>query len=203
VARDGISLLGIGGSALAVDRAAQAQPQISLETYHQILDLIFTPAEEPIGSTGFALTVRLAPSFEPESQVNMTLLQDGTTRAEFIVAAQNVYCRCNDLLKAGVGNHADTLAKKNVVKRYPFNVSQTLLADWRLGFIQGLNPSVQILDSPQATVTLDADQYEVSYSRGLTDLRISFWDSGTPSALWKWAKAVHEAAQKTALQSSQ
>ncbi|MGP0076429.1 MAG: hypothetical protein ACLPWF_31325 [Bryobacteraceae bacterium] len=165
------------------------------------MDLIFTPKSIGIGSTGFVLTVRLVPAFKPESQVNLVLLQDGTMNAEFAITGHNVWYHSSDLLNTGVGNHPDTLAKKTVVKRYPVNVSMTLLAEWQRGFIEGLNPTFRTLDSLPLTVTLDGDRYEVSYERGQTNLRI-IMDPGTPSPLLNWAKTVHGAVEKMALQSN-
>jgi hypothetical protein len=123
------------------------------------------------------LTVRLAPAFQPELQVNMALLADGTTRAELVVAGQNVF------------NHS--------------NASPDTAVKWQRGLVQGLIATIPTLQEETKTVTLDGDTYEISYSRGQTDLHISFMDTGNDSALLTWAKAVLSSAVKIAPQSKQ
>jgi hypothetical protein len=189
----------------------QPVPTISTETYHQILDLIFAPKDKPKGITAFSLNVRIAPAFRPESQMNLTLLQDRTTRAEYIVADQNVYYASNKLLQATGEGRGEDLAQRTAVKRYKLNVSTVLLMQWQHGFLESFGPTSLILErevkssrlgQPQ-TIVLDGDSYEVWYGQFPTDIHMSFGQSATPTPLETWAGGVYSAVRKLALQSTQ
>jgi hypothetical protein len=189
----------------------QPIPEISLETYHHIMDIIFAPKDKPQGAIAFSLNVRIAPAFRPESQVNLTLLQDRTTRAEYVVAEKNVYYGINELLRTTGESRAEALAQKTPVKRHALNSPPALLMKWQQELAERLSPNFLVLQPDlqkmllrqPATVVVDGDSYEVWYRQGLTDLHINFPQAATPTPLETWAKAVHSGAAKMALRSNQ
>jgi hypothetical protein len=188
----------------------QSIPTISLQTYHEVLDFIFAPTDKPKGAIVFSLNIRIAPAFRPESQMNLTLLNDRTTRAEYVVADKNVYYASNKVLQATRDGRAEDIAKRTPVKRYKLSVSPTQLIKWQQGFMESLRPTSLILErdvnssrlgQPQS-ITIDGDSYEVWYSQFPTDIDISFGQSATPTPLETWASAVHSTAAKMALPSN-
>jgi len=214
----GWGLAGLAVTALAVCQTTEPKPalgrpipEISLETYHHILDIIFAPKDKLQGAIAFSLNVRIAPAFQPESQVNLTLLQDRTTWAEYVVAEKNVYYGISELLRTTGESRAEALAQKTPVKRHALNSPPDLLMKWQQELAERLSPDFLVLqpDSQKmllrqpVTVVLDGDSYEVWYRQGLTDLYISFPQAATPTPLETWAKAVHSGAAKMALQSNQ
>jgi hypothetical protein len=188
----------------------QSIPTISLQTYHQILDFIFAPTDKPKGVIALSLNIRIAPAFRPESQMNLTLMEDRTTRAEYVIADKNVYYASNNLLQATGEGRAEDIAKNTQVKRYKFNVSPQQLMKWQHGFTDSLRSTSLILErdlnssrlgQPQS-ITLDGDLYEVWYGQFQTDIHISFGQSGTPTPLETWTNAVYFAVAKMALPSN-
>ncbi len=148
----GPSLSRLVGVLLAVAAVAQTQepapvsgkviPQVSLDTYPRILDLVFAPAKRA-GSQGlvvFSLALRVAPAFRPESQVTMTLFLDRTTKVEFVRADQNIFYASNALLAATGESSADLLAKQVAVKRYALNVPSSRLLEWQQGLFKSVGP---------------------------------------------------------------
>jgi hypothetical protein len=189
----------------------QPIPTISLETYHQILDLIFAPKDKPQGVIAFSLNIRIAPAFRPESQMNLTLLPDQTARTEYVVTDKNVYYASNELLRSTGEGRAEALAQKMPVKRHPLNLSPALLMKWQSQLIGSLNASFLVLQQDlqktllrePASLFLDGDSYEVWYGQGQTNLHVCFPQAAMPTPLEKWAKAVYSTAAKMALQSNQ
>jgi hypothetical protein len=175
------------------------------------LDLIFSPQQKPDGLALFTLSLRIVLAFLPESQVNVALLQNRTAKAEFIVSEKNVYHAANKLLQTTGEGQVEALAKKNTVKRYALNVSPTLLMNWQRGLMGSLGLYLLALQSDfktsysgqPTTLVLDGDSYEVWYGQGPRDFDLRLPQSATPSPLEIWAKEVHSAAEKMALQSNQ
>jgi hypothetical protein len=142
--------------------------------------------------------------------MNLTLMEDGTTRAEYIIADKNVYYASNKLLQATREGRGEDIAKRTPAKRYKLSVSPAQLMKWRQGFMESLRLTSLILErdvnnsrlgQPQH-ITLDGDSYEVWYGQFPTDIHISFGQSATPTPLETWASAVHSAAEKMALPSN-
>ena len=144
----GWGLAGLAVTALAVCQTTEPKPalgrpipEISLETYHHILDIIFAPKDKLQGAIAFSLNVRIAPAFQPESQVNLTLLQDRTTRAEYVAAEKNVYYDSNELLRTTGESRAEALAQKTPVRRHALNSPPALLMKWQQELAERLSPN--------------------------------------------------------------
>jgi hypothetical protein len=189
----------------------QPIPTISLETYHQILDLIFAPKDKPRSAVAFTLSVRVDPAFRAESQINLTLLPDQTARGEYVVTDKNVYYASNKLLQSTREGRVEALAEKTSVKRHALNLPPDLLMKWQTQLIEGLSanflalqPDLQkVLLRQPATLVLDGDSYEVWYAQGQTAIHVSFSQAAMPTPLEIWAEAVHSVAQKAALPTNQ
>ena len=95
-------MAGWGLASLLLTGRAAAQPVPTINKAHALVM--------------YRIGMRIAPSFEPESQINLTAFKDQTTTGELIVADRNIYYRSNELLKAGVANEAETLGAKNSAK---------------------------------------------------------------------------------------
>ena len=195
-------LLMLGLAEILMVSSASAQPlrSIDLDTYHHLLDTLFAVQHRPPPPAIFEISIRVVPSFGPESQVNLMLLSDQTTVAEVVVADENVHYHSEKILSATGDAGIETLAKRNTVKRYSVNVSPTLLLEWQRGLLKSLHETIGALANPHVSnkVTLDGEAYELLYRQYPTDIHVAIDNPGTDSALFTWAKAVNSAVAKQA-----
>jgi hypothetical protein len=189
---------------------AKTVPEVGLDTYHQILDLVFPYSrkggpQEPL--VVFSLTLRIIPAFGPESQARMTLFQDRTTKVEFAVADQNIYHSSNELLRTTGEGRPDALASKINIKRYVLNLPPARLLAWQQSLFKSVGPTLlawqdKLTDTYQrrpVNFLFDGDTYDLWYEQGLANVHVSIPEDEPASPLVTWAKAVHSEIAKLAV----
>jgi hypothetical protein len=78
----------------------RALPQFDSAQYHQVLNIIFPRVDRDFSdpSRKYSLTLRISPSFEPESQINIVKKEGGIEVVKF-TAKQNVFHQIGEILE--------------------------------------------------------------------------------------------------------
>jgi hypothetical protein len=186
-------------------------PEISSEEYDQVLDRIF-PRRLDAGKVPvvFELSLRSAPSFEAESQIDIMLRRNQAPIVRYSYADRNVYSSCNDLLARTGAHQPDVLARSIPISEKAISMTAHDLLRLQQALLQSLPASLSRLapaarpfyDLGTQAVTLDGESFELWYAQGTTELKLRFSDvdRGRPNypkapTLTKWAHALNRKVQ--------
>jgi hypothetical protein len=140
-------------------------------TYNRVLDLLFPREEGDFLSKEFILVLRFRPSFDPESQVNITKYKDGRTEVILytLSSKKNVHYQLIDIRKQLGSDDAQVLAgaipvQKKVLKSLSTELQRLVNQFANLRFSPKLDTSLY----------LDPTQYEMWYETVSNEVYFSF-----------------------------
>lgn len=161
----------------------QSVPNITNETYTQVLNLIFPLDVLEDKDAEFVIVLRFTPTFQANSQVTIVKRRARYEITEYMSSSGNVYSKLNDILENTGREDVSEMAKMIPIKKRTVRVTTALVEDWHRTLIRDICTSLQRATinsrdkSKGTTVVLDGTTYNLWYRYKAAKLSFSAYGS--------------------------
>lgn len=179
-------------------------PTLTTQEYTEILNRLFPTSQDNGPDVVFALSLRVIPAFDPESQIDLVLHREQNSTVQYSRADRNVYYGGSKLLQTPGEHSIESLAQSVKVTRRSLNVNPKQILQWQrdlftaLALTQAKFPkkAADYFATGSTTLVMDGVMYELHYKQSMTTLDIKFMDEPVKRDLLKWATKLHEDVSK-------